>query len=152
MALLSGLHNPFRRIGDSFAHLIDYQHFMGRTPFVDNFIAPEKTNSAPSNIKKSPQNFVIQIALPGFSKENITIHLEQGVLKIIAVQNQEIDNTNEDWILKEFDNTTLSRIFYLHPDVDEENIRAHISNGILQIDLPFKANSPEQPTRKIQVN
>jgi HSP20 family protein len=152
MALLTNLHNPFRRIGDSFAHLIDYHHFMGRTPFVENFIAPEKTNTAPSNVKKNAQNFVIQIALPGFSKDSISIHLEKGILKVMAVQNKAVDNENEDWILKEFDNSTLSRIFYLHPDVDEENIRAHISDGVLQIELPFKADSPEQPTRKIQVN
>jgi HSP20 family protein len=151
MALLYHNNDSYRRFNHKWRHFIDGSQFLGHTPFAKNMIQnEEKTPSA--NIKESEECFDLQIALPGFKQDEVSIHLENGFLKVIAIQNEQVENKDDKWIIQEFDRNSLTRIFHLHEDVDEDNITAKLLDGILHIQLPFKASSPEQPKREIQVN
>jgi HSP20 family protein len=151
MSVLYHNNDSYRRFNNKWRHFIDGSQFLGHTPFTKNMIQTEEKTPA-TNVKENEDCFDLQIALPGFKRDEISIHLENGFLKIIAIQNEQVENTADKWIIQEFDRNSLTRIFRLHDDVDEENINAKLLDGILHIQLPFKASSPEQPKREIQVN
>ncbi|MCU0446811.1 MAG: HSP20 family small heat-shock protein [Microscillaceae bacterium] len=151
MSLLYHNNDSYRRFNSKWRHFIDGTHFLGQTPFAKNMIQNEEKTPA-MNVKENEKSFDLQIALPGFQRDEVSIHLENGFLKVIAIQNEQIENKDNKWVIQEFDRNSLTRIFRLHEDVDEENISAKLVDGILHVQLPFKASSPEQPKREIQVN
>ena len=128
-----------------------------RTPF-DAFLSdPFDTlfNSAPiqhatpqlmrTDIKETETGFELVIDLPGFSKENVTAELKEGVLTVSA----STDSTTEDadpkgtYVRKERFTGRCSRSFYVGEDIEEADIKAKFDNGTLQISVPKKAEQPK---------
>ena len=74
--------------------------------------------------------------MPGFSKDDIAISLDEGKLVISAQKNEEVDKSDEDknYIHKERKSSQMSRSMYF-PDIDKDNIKACLNDGILEIEL-----------------
>ncbi|RFN57732.1 Hsp20/alpha crystallin family protein [Marixanthomonas ophiurae] len=106
------------------------------TPNYENFSIPAV------NIQEKNTNFVVQLAVPGLSKENLSIEVEDDILKISAdVASGNEDNKTEDKIKftrKEFNYNGFKRSFTLPENVNVENVNASYENGVLEITLPKK--------------
>ena len=80
---------------------------------------------------------IIQVEMPGFSKESIDIETGRNYVKIKAEEKEE---KKKNYILKE-----RARNFYRYIEipyeVEEENARAKLENGILEITLPKSKRS-----------
>ncbi len=90
--------------------------------------------------------YLLQAELPGFQKEEITLHLNQDILKISACHatNHKSDETN--YIRQERCCNTYKRSFHI-PQIIKEDIAAFYENGILEIKLPKApgtVNGPQQ--------
>ena len=86
--------------------------------------------------------------MPGVSKENIDIKLEQ---RRLSVQGH-IDFDNYDDfkpVYTEYNVGHFSRSFTLSSEIDTENINASVADGVLTLVLP---KARETQLRKIQVN
>ncbi|PKP00702.1 MAG: hypothetical protein CVU14_07160 [Bacteroidetes bacterium HGW-Bacteroidetes-9] len=104
------------------------------------FYNPEqkKGNCAPSvNIYNQESSFVIELAVPGYAKEDFNISLEQQTLKISA-EAKENEITDDKFLRREFTLSGVNRSFALPKNIDIENISADFSNGILKVTLPRK--------------
>lgn len=73
----------------------------------------------------------IEMDLPGYQKENITVDYNNGYLSITASKNEEEKN----YIHQERYYGEYSRTFYIG-DTNEEHIKASLENGILKITYP----------------
>tara|TARA_R100001369_G_scaffold81213_1_gene112133 strand:+ start:7863 stop:8297 length:435 start_codon:yes stop_codon:yes gene_type:complete len=130
--------NLVRRNNNWFPSLLDELFTENRldTPNYENFSIPAV------NIQEKNTNFVVQLAVPGLSKENFNIEVEDDILKISAeVTSENEENTTEDetkFTRKEFNFKSFKRSFTLPENINVENVNASYENGVLEITLPKK--------------
>ena len=105
-------------------------------PNYENFRIP------PVNIKENLSNFVIEVAIPGFSKENFSIEVDHDILKVSGEKQSEVtgqDQAEESkFTRREFGYQSFTRTFNLPETVNAEEIKANYEAGILGITLPKK--------------
>ncbi len=135
---------PFHRIGDAYSHFFNTEHFMGRTPFDDSWLAPK----IPSNVKKTQQHYEIEMALPGFKKDEVNIMVDGDLLKVRAEKNPD---KKKDFLTKEVHFDAVNRNFQLDADVNRDKIRAVLEDGLLKIALPHNGSHKPQLKRRIKV-
>lgn len=85
------------------------------------------------NENKDEYNLIAQ--MPGVSKENVKIKLEDGYLLIMGRINF-IDTISKKYILKESATGNYYRRFKISDSVDESKIDAKLENGVLTVNLP----------------
>ncbi|HKK10401.1 MAG TPA: Hsp20/alpha crystallin family protein [Bacteroidales bacterium] len=94
----------------------------------------EKMLRPKANIEELEDKFLIQLAMPGVSKNDISMNVEDDELIIKAERNEE----EKDYYLKEFEVANYERKFALPETVNDDKIKASFENGILTIELPLK--------------
>lgn len=135
---------PFHRIGDSYRGFFNPEHFMGRSAFDDRWLAPE----IPSNVKKNEERYEIEMALPGFRKSEISITVEGDLLKVKGERNEDY---KDEFLTREIHFDTVSRNFYLEPDVNRDKIKCKFRRGLLRISLPHNGKSHRGEKKRIEV-
>ncbi len=126
--------------------------FIGYDQIVEKLasIAEQSTkliqNYPPFNIKKITENkYTIEVALAGFTKQDIEIELEGGKLTIKG--NLESKEVDEQFVFKGISNKAFTRQFTLADNVEIEG--AELSNGMLKIWL--EALSAQTKKKKIDI-
>lgn len=89
------------------------------------------------NIYGTDHSFVIEMAVPGYSKADFSISLEQQTLKVNA-EAKESETKDEKFLRREFTFNGIRRSFSLPKGIDTDNIGADYQDGILKINLPRK--------------
>jgi molecular chaperone IbpA len=88
----------------------------------------------PYNIRKTDDfKHVIEIALAGFSKDEIDVVLTDGVLEIKSKNTVSVDKPKDDMIHKGIAKRAFTRKFTLADDIEIKD--AKLINGLLLIDL-----------------
>lgn len=100
-----------------------------------NDFSSNQTNNMKCDIYEKDGNYHIEIDIPGFDKNEISVECENGYLTITAEKNEENEDENKNYIRRERTYGKYQRSFYLG-DVDEEAIKAEFKHGILKIHVP----------------
>jgi HSP20 family protein len=108
----------------------------------------EKFEIPSVNVKENEKDFQVEVAAPGFEKEDFKIDFSDGTLTLQAERekNEEAEEKGE-MKRKEFSYTSIKRSFNLPDNIDEDGISARYENGILHLRLP-KVKSVEAPPAK----
>jgi HSP20 family molecular chaperone IbpA len=85
--------------------------------------------------------------LPGVTADNLDIDLHEDVLSLVAHITEERE-PGESLLLKEYETGQYIRKFTLSEVIDQEKIRAELSDGVLRLTLP---KVEKAKPRKIQV-
>ncbi|MBW6478676.1 MAG: Hsp20/alpha crystallin family protein [Bacteroidales bacterium] len=119
----------------------------------DNF--NESLGSQPdTNIMKSKDNYMIEMAVPGLQKSDFSIKAEKDVLSISyepAKENND-ENSNITWLRREYKQEAFSRHFTLPETCDIDKISAGYENGILKVFIPFEDPEKTKITKSISIN
>lgn len=104
------------------------------------------------NIAESEQNYHLELTIPGFSKEELQIQLEENTLVVSGEKKKELEQNQPEkrYSRREFSYQNFKRTFTLPENVAEERIAAQFENGILKLDLP-KKETPGKISRKIDL-
>jgi len=102
------------------------------------------------NVVEGPENYRMEFAVPGLTKEDLTIKFEDEKLTV-AAEKVPAENENERYTRKEFGAYAFKRTFQLPEDVNANDIQASVKNGILTITLAKREEAKERPPRKIEV-
>jgi len=104
------------------------------------------------DIHETDDNFQVTADLPGYAKENITVDYDKDVLTISATRkNEKIDKDEEGHIIRqERSSGSVHREIYLK-GVNEADITAALTDGVLTLVLPKLEKTPESPKRKIDI-
>ena len=92
-----------------------------------------------TDIREAGGNYVLEIELPGFKKEDVSVKLENGYLTITASKGLDKDEENKDksgYIRRERWSGSCSRSFYVGENVRPEDIKAKMEDGILHLTMP----------------
>ncbi len=104
------------------------------------------------NVKDTKESFNIEVAAPGFKKEEFSIKVENNMLTISAESKTENENADEKYTRKEFNFTSFSRSFTLPKTVDVAKIEAGYNNGILHVALPKKEEAKQAPSIEVKIS
>jgi len=99
----------------------------------------EITYKPAANVREDESNYTIELALPGFVKEEISISFEDEVLTVTAGRQPQEDVKGPKYTWNEFGyKSKYERSFQLPETIDADSISAAFENGILRIALPKK--------------
>jgi HSP20 family protein len=131
----------------AFANLVE--NFFGK----DFAFGNERFNlPAPAvNIKESEEGFKLEVAAPGFTKDNISISLKNNVLTLHGSVESKEEVVEEKFTRKEFHTSSFERSFTLPTTVDADRIEARYENGILHVAIPKKEEAKIKPERLISI-
>ncbi len=92
-----------------------------------------------ANVSEDEKNYIIELALPGFSKDEISISFEDEILTVTAGRQPKEDVKGPKYTWNEFGyKSKYERSFQLPETIDSDSISAAFDNGILNISLPKK--------------
>jgi HSP20 family protein len=103
------------------------------------------------NISENPEGYKIELAAPGFNKEEIKVHLDHGMLSIEAESKKESEEKKDNYSRKEFSTKTFKRSFNIPSNVAEEKVEANYENGVLKIFLRKQHQEKSDQRKQIQV-
>ena len=85
------------------------------------------------NIIENEKDYVIEISVPGYKKEDIKIQTKKMNL---IIKSEKEEKQKLKFLTKGFNNQKFEKIFRLSDDVDKDNIKGKLENGILTITIP----------------
>ena len=90
-----------------------------------------------TDVRETEDSYELDIDLPGFKKEDVSVELKNGYLTIQAAKSLDKDEQkNGKYIRQERYAGSMSRSFYVGEGVRPEDVKGKFENGILQISLP----------------
>ncbi|MCE5003651.1 Hsp20/alpha crystallin family protein [Staphylococcus pseudoxylosus] len=120
------------------SNLLPNNNFFDLSPsiFFENFTRPIFPNFPNTDIKETSSEYILDIDLPGIEKENISLDYQGETLYIEAKQSDENNETDQEGnIIRQERNTAYINRTYTLPNVDENNINAKYTNGVLHLNL-----------------
>ncbi len=93
------------------------------------------------NVVENEDNFEIDLAAPGFKKEEIHVNVTNGVLSIDGSTEKEEEERKKNYTRREFSSKSFSRTFTLPKDVIEEDVKAKFKDGVLSLKLMKEKNT-----------
>ena len=117
--------------------------------FGDQFFFKNENKIMKTDIRERKDSYIIDVDLPGFSKENIKIDVTDGYLTINAkVSSEDKEDKHEKYVRRERYFGECSRSFYVGENVESENIKASFKNGILSLEIPKVEEQEKLPEKK----
>lgn len=105
------------------------------------------------NIKEDLDLFEVEVAAPGFSKDDFKIEQDNDVLTISSEKKVDKETKGEERFTKrEFSYQSFSRSFTLPVTVVNEKITAKYENGILKVIIPKKEEAKPKPKKQIAIS
>jgi len=110
-----------------------------------------RTSMPSVNIVERDDRFELQMPTPGFSKEELKLHVENDLLTIGAEHKQQENEQNVRYTRREFMLNGFERTFRLPERLNGEGLEAHYTNGVLHVHIP-KAEATKPKAREIGIN
>ena len=109
-------------------------------------------NLMKTDVRETEDTYEVDIDLPGFKKDEITVDLKEGYLTIQAAKGLDKDEQDKKgkYIRQERYAGAMSRGFYVG-DVEPDQVSAKYEDGILKISLPKQAKKELPRTSTIAI-
>ncbi len=147
MSLIKLNRRRFPWLSDGVPSWLDADEFLS-----DDFFLKER-NIPAMNVKENENNFEIELAVPGFSKNEIEVVLEDDLLKVSAQKSEKKEDTEEGYNRKEFSYNEFERKLQLPKSVDpKEKVKAVYNNGILKLNLLKKKDAKKILKKVIEID
>lgn len=120
-------------------------------PDVDKILYGKNAkNLMKTDVKENGEDYIVDIDLPGFQKEEIQMQLDNGYLTVSASKSFDKDQSNEssNYVRRERYAGNMSRSFYVGSHVKEEDIHPRYENGILTFSLPKEKKKAVEETKR----
>ena len=103
-----------------------------------------------TDVHDNEDHYEVDIDLPGFKKEEITLELDKGYLTVSAAKGLDKDEKDHKGklIRQERYSGSMQRSFYVGENLTEEDIKAAFKHGVLSLEIP-KKEQPKVPEKKL---
>ena len=122
---------------------------MFRSPFISGSSDTSGTSKLmKTDIKENESGYTLDVDLPGFSKDNIQAELKDGYLTITAERTEKNEEKDAEgkYLRRERFQGTCKRSFYVGEYLNESDISAQFTDGVLRLSFPKeKEPEPQQP-------
>lgn len=130
-----------RRSYDLFDEMFDDPFFRGQ----ENRASMMKTD-----VIEKDGNYLLEMDLPGFTKDDVRAQLHDGYLTIQAEKTTSSDQKDENgkYVFRERHTGSCSRTFYVGDHITQEDIKASFENGTLKLIFPKMAPEKIEAQKK----
>jgi HSP20 family protein len=105
------------------------------------------------NVKESNEGFEVEMAAPGYSKNDFKLELNNDVLTISSEKSVENETKEgQQFSRREYSFQSFSRSFTLPNSADGDKIGAKYENGILRVSIPKKEEAKPKPAKQIAIH
>ncbi len=102
----------------------------------------------PADIEENSDRFVVRMDLPGVSKKDIHVSIDNNVLTIHGERKREGSDKDEDYRVQERFYGKFERSFMLPKTVDSDSVQAEFKDGVLTINI---TKHEQSRTREIEI-
>ena len=122
------------------------------TVFTTTFILSTYKSHTPAvNVVEEEKVFKIEMAVPGVSRKDFHIEVEDNVLTISTEKKENKKDQANNYLRREFNFQSFKRSFELPETVDQDNIQASHTEGILTVVLSKKEEVLQKAPKQIEV-
>ena len=137
-----------------------FDDFMRDFPFFDDrdmkkaerkLYGHHSRNLMKTDIKETEEGYELEMDLPGFTKDEISVSLENGTLTVSAAKGLDQDEQEKKtgrYIRRERYAGACERSFYVGEEVTEADIKGEFKHGILKLFVPKKEEKPAVEEKK----
>ena len=140
-----------------------FDNFMKDFPFFDDntesnvekkLYGRRGKNLMKTDIKETEGGYELEMDLPGFTKDEIKVSLENGYMTISAAKGldkDEQDKKSGRYIRKERYAGSCERSFYVGEELTQEDIKAAFTDGVLKLQFPKEVKKQEEQPKLITI-
>lgn len=103
------------------------------------------------DLKEKDNKYLLDADLPGMNEADIDIDFHDNILTIKGEKKSEKETKESDFVCVERSRGTFRRDIYLEGEVDQENIKADLKDGVLHVEItkkgPTKTSHKKIPIR-----
>ncbi len=110
-----------------------------------------ETQSPAVNVVEDDLAYKIEMAIPGVSRKDFNIEVEDDVLTISTEKKEDKKDQQANYLRREFNYQSFKRSFQLPETVDQDSIRASHEAGILSIHLSKREEVVQKAPKQIEV-
>lgn len=119
---------------------------------ISNFVGSDAVLNQPAvNVVETDEAFKLELAAPGFDKQDFKVNIENDFLTVTASRETNNEEQNERYTRREFSVASFKRSFKLPKTVNQEAIAAVYENGILNVTLGKKEEA-KPLVKTIEIN
>ncbi len=138
-------------------------NFPSMNTFVDDFFSKDifdwternfaalGSNLPSANLKETDGKLEVELAAPGMKKKDFKVEIDNNILKISCENEGQFEETKEDFVRREFNYHKFYRTFYLPDSIDENNVQATYTDGILKVVVAKKESNKGKMTKTIPI-
>lgn len=123
--------------------------------FFDTDFMPRANCTAPAiNVKETDKAYVVELAAPGMKKEDFNVHInDEGnlIVKMEKKNENKEEGKSARYLRREFSYSKFEQTLLLPDDVKREDIKAHVENGVLTVELPKQVEEKAKLSRQIEI-
>lgn len=93
----------------------------------------------------------VRLDAPGLKKEELTVHVAEGVLTVEGERKHETEEEKNHWYRRERTYGAFHRTVPLPDGVNAKEVKATFRNGVLEVTVPVRAAAPPPP-HKVEVH
>lgn len=121
------LYNPFETlVGTMLTDIVRNPTYSRKTVY-----------SPPANIYSNEESYVIEMAVPGYSREDLNVKIEGDALYVSSKMESKSKTNDMKKAYTEFDYSKFERVWTVPESCDKENVSAEYEAGILRISIPL---------------
>ena len=121
----------------------------------DTDFVPKSNYTAPAiNVKESDKAYTVELAAPGMKKEDFNVHINDDgnlIIKMESKQEHKEEDKNTRYLRREFSYSKYEQTLILPDDVKKDDIKAHVENGVLTVELPKVVEEKVKLSRQIEI-
>ena len=121
----------------------------------DTDFVPKSNYTAPAiNVKESDKAYTVELAAPGMKKEDFNVHInDEGnlIIKMESKQEHKEEDKNTRYLRREFSYSKYEQTLIFPDDVKKDDIKAHVENGVLTVELPRVVEEKVKLSRQIEI-
>ena len=104
-------------------------------------MAPEATSRLRANVYETVggETYVLEIPVPGLTQDEVVIEVEPDTVTVRTEPRQDEAEAGRHYLQREQLAEPMSRIFEFASEIDTDNVRASLENGMLKIRVPKAA-------------
>lgn len=146
MSLIHFNQNRFPWVPNGRTNWLDADGFV-----IDDFFATN-INLPAMNLKEKKDKIELELAVPGFSKKDIEVTMDNNVLCISGNNKSQNEKEEEGYIRKDFNYSSFERKIKLPQEVDQKHIiEATYKDGVLKLALHKKQETTAQQKQIIAI-
>ncbi len=115
----------------------------------NDFLAVKELPTFKCDIYEKDNKYFLEADLPGFSKEDIVIEVDNGYLTLKVAKDSQVEDKGKNYIKKERSHQEYQRSFYVG-EVKTEDVNALFEDGVLKIEIPKEEKIETKKTIEIK--